>query len=128
MTLINLEDTSISRNSVLWAIEHWHDLIPTYEGNTKDYMEHLHNKIFSLPTQQSNELNHPTIISWWFQPDGWIDVRDMLPEQEWRYLIYPDDKYWTIRIWEYIESEKCFWYLWTKIYTSHWQPIPLPPK
>jgi hypothetical protein len=49
--LTNQEDVLINRSAVLWEIEHWHDLIP-YVGNTRDYMEHLHEKVLSLPLQQ----------------------------------------------------------------------------
>lgn len=58
--------------------------------------------------------------------DGWIPVDDVwceLPQDEWDYLVY-DWK--NIRV-AYFVKWKWFWYLWCKIYITHWMPLPLPP-
>ncbi len=87
----------------------------------------LEAKIISLPIQQSNELNRPTIISWWFQPDGWIDVRERLPDSKWTYLVYDWDN---VNSCNFDDNNKFViyndWYEYFQNVT-HYQPLPNPP-
>ena len=116
MTLINLEDVQ----KILDNTKH---------SYADDYgvIRILKEDINSLPIQQSNELNRPTIISWWFQPDGWIDVRERLPDSKWTYLVYDWDN---VNSCNFDDNNKFViyndWYEYFQNVT-HYQPLPNPP-
>ncbi len=96
-------------------------------------------------------IEHPKIVEF-PQDDGWISVKDRLPQpidtsteyrnQENKSVIYytEDDEYWFIGFGWYVYGDKedcdgCLIPCWeledtglTEVDVTHWQPLPPPPK
>lgn len=96
-------------------------------------------------------IEHPKIVEY-PQDDGWISVKDRLPQpidtsteyrnQENKSVIYytEDDEYWFIGFGWYVYGDKedcdgCLIPYWeledtglTEVDVTHWQPLPPPPK